>query len=44
MNIELLFQTLAKIIEKRENVKIEYTIERRKDSGVYVQEESQQGM
>ena len=44
MNIELFIQTLAKIYEKRENVKIECIVERRKDSGVYVQEEPKQRM
>lgn len=44
MNIELIYQTLFKIIEKREHIKIEYKIERRKDDGVYVREESEQGM
>lgn len=44
MNIELIYATLFKIIEERENIEIEYTIERRLEDGVYVREESEQGM
>lgn len=29
MNIELLYQTLAKIIERKEGVKVEFRIEKR---------------
>ncbi len=32
MNINLFFKTLMEIIEEQENVKIEYTLERRPDN------------
>ena len=31
MNVEIFFETLMKIIETRENVKIDYKIERKDD-------------
>ena len=32
MNVELFFKTLMEIIEEQENIKIEYTLERRPKS------------
>lgn len=41
MDLERLFQTLTKIIEQKEGVKIKYELERREDNGIYVCQESQ---
>lgn len=41
MDLEKLFQTLTKIIEQKEGVKIEYELERREDNGIYVHQEPQ---
>lgn len=41
MDLEKLFQTLTKIIQQREGVKITYELERREDNGIYVHQEPQ---